>query len=241
MNIANIAANEANRLLAMLPAEDWQAIKKLLTIVTPPTGTILQEIGEPMDHVYFPHSGMISLLTVMKDGRAIETATIGSEGAVGAEMALGVTTAITRGVVQMEMIASRISRKDFMRCVERRAMIQSLAFRSNEALIGQTQQTAACNALHQIEARLARWLLQSQDRSPAKGMVPLTQEFLSEMLAVRRTSVSTTAHVLQSAGLIKYSRGAITIVNRDGLKKKSCECYAAIAKQTERLLSKPLA
>lgn len=240
MNIANIAANEANRLLAMLPAEDWQAVKKLLTIVAPPTGTILQEIGEPMDYVYFPHSGMISLLTVMKDGRAIETATIGNEGAVGAEMALGVTTAITRGVVQMEMIASRISRQDFMRCVGRRAMVQSLAFRSNEALIGQTQQTAACNALHQIEARLARWLLQSQDRSPAKGMVPLTQEFLSEMLAVRRTSVSTTAHVLQSAGLIKYSRGSITILNREGLKKKSCECYVSIAKQTERLLSKPL-
>jgi CRP-like cAMP-binding protein len=241
MNIANNDANGANRLLGMLPAEDWQVIKKLLTIVTPPTGTILQEIGEPMDHVYFPHSGMISLLTVMKDGRAIETATIGSEGAVGAEMALGVTNAITRGVVQMEMTASRISRKDFMKCVERRAAIRSLAFRSNEALIGQTQQTAACNALHQIEERLARWLLQSQDRSPAKGMVPLTQEFLSEMLAVRRTSVSTTAHVLQSAGLIKYSRGAITILNREGLKKKSCECYASIAKHTERLLSKPLA
>ena len=156
-------------------------------------------------------------------------------------MALGVTTAITRGVVQIPMIASRISRRDFMRCVERRSVIRSLAFRSNEALIGQTQQTAACNALHQIEARLARWLLQSQDRSPANGVVPLTQEFLSEMLAVRRTSVSAIAHVLQEEGLIQYRRGAIVIVDREGLKKKSCECYGVIAKQTEGLLSKPLA
>jgi len=241
MDIANTAANVANRLLAMLPVEDWQAIKKHLTIVSPELGTVLQEPGRPMEHVYFPHYGMISLLTVMEDGRGIETATIGNEGAVGAEMALGVSTAITRGVVQMEMTASRISRKDFMRCVERRSVIRSLAFRSNEALLGQIQQTAACNALHHIEARLARWLLQSHDRAPAKGMVLLTQEFLSEMLAVRRTSVSETAHILQSEGLIKYSRGSIKILDREGLKKKSCECYAAIARQTERLLSKPLA
>ena len=178
MDIANNDANGLNGLLRMLPADDWQAIKKFLIIVAPAPGTILQDIGEAMDHVYFPHSGMISLLTVMKDGRAIETATIGSEGAVGAEMALGVTTAITRAVVQIEMIASRISRKDFMRCVERRAVIRSLAFRSNEALIGQTEPTpAACNALHSIEARLARWLLRSQDRAPAKGMVPSPRNF----------------------------------------------------------------
>lgn len=239
MNI-NVPANAANRLLAMLPAEDWQAIKKHLTIVSPDVGTTLQEPGQTMEYVYFPHSGMISLLTVMKDGSAIETATVGNEGAVGTESALGVTTAITRGVVQMPMTASRISRKDFMRCVERRAIIRHLAFRSNEALIGQMQQTAACNALHQIEARLARWLLQSQDRASDGGLVPLTQEFLSEMLAVRRTSVSATAHILQAEGLIQYSRGSIKVLDRDGLKKKSCECYGAIVKQTERLLSKPL-
>jgi CRP-like cAMP-binding protein len=241
MDAPNRVTQAANRLLGMLPADDWQAIKKHLTTVSHDSGTSLQEPGRPMEYVYFPHSGMVSLLTVMKDGRGIETATVGNEGAVGAEAALGVTTAITRGVVQIAMTASRISRKDFMRCVERRTVIRHLAFRANEALLGQMQQTAACNALHQIEARLARWLLQSQDRVSDGGVVPLTQEFLSEMLAVRRTSVSATAHILQSEGLIKYSRGSIKILDRDGLKKKSCECYGAIAKQTEGLLAKPLA
>lgn len=240
MHSANLPANKTNRLLAMLPAEDWQAIRRYLTVISPKPGTMLQEPGRLVEYVYFPHFGMVSLLTVMKDGRVIETATVGNEGAVGTEAALGVTDGITRAVVQIAMTASRISRKDFMRCIDRRVVIRLLAMRANQVLLAQVQQIAACNALHDIEERLARWLLQSQDRSPDSGVVPLTQELLAEMLAVRRTSVSATANILQSEGLIKYSRGAIKIVDREGLKKKSCECYGAIARLTERLLSKPL-
>ena len=238
--MANLAQSPSNRLLALLPAEDRRFIEKLLKDYSSKAGEVLQEPGEPLAYVYFPHTGMVSLLTVMKIGQAIETATIGNEGAIGAEAGAGTTKAITRAVVQIDFSASRMGRTEFLKCVERRPVIRMLAHRATEALIGQMQQTAACNALHSIDTRLARWLLQSQDRSANGNPITLTQEFLSEMLAVRRTSVTEFAKALQDQGLIKYRRGSIEILNRAGLEKKACECYSAVAKQTREITARPL-
>jgi CRP-like cAMP-binding protein len=238
--VANLAQSQSNRLLALLPAEDRRLIDKLLKDYSSKAGEVLQEPGEPLAYVYFPHTGMVSLLTVMKNGQAIETATIGNEGAIGAEAGAGTTKAITRAVVQIDFSASRMGRTEFLKCVERRPVIRMLAHRATEALIGQMQQTAACNALHSIDTRLARWLLQSQDRSANGNPITLTQEFLSEMLAVRRTSVTEFAKALQDQGLIKYRRGSIEILNRAGLEKKACECYGAVAKQTREITARPL-
>jgi CRP-like cAMP-binding protein len=229
----------ANRLLDLLPLADKLALKRYLRPFTAPSRTVLHEPDQPLEHIYFPTDGMISLLTVMEDGRGIETATIGNEGAVGVEAALRIDVALTRAVVQLPLTALRISGRDFVRCVERRSVVRSLAHRAYEGLMSQIQQTAACNGIHKIESRLARWLLQSQDCITGSKL-PLTQEFLAEMLAVRRTSVSEIANTLQTEGLLKYTRGAIEILDREGLRRKSCECYATLRRHTQRLLEKPL-
>ena len=235
--MAKSVRKESSRLLALLPSADRALLEEHLTDFSSASGKVLHEPGQTIDHIYFPHSGMISLLTVMNDGRGIEIATVGSEGAVGVITALGSKSAMARAVVQIEMVASRISRERFLQCVEQSPAILNLVQRANDAFLGQVQQTAACNALHQIEARLARWLLQSHDRTTGDH-VPLTQEFLSEMLAVRRTSVTEVAQALQNEGFIKYRRGNIEIIDRDGLERKACECYGVVAGQTKKLLSK---
>lgn len=235
--MAKVSRNNSNHLLALLPADDYALLEKYLKQVSLPAGELLEEPGQPIEHVFFPLAGMVSILTVMKDGSAIEVATIGSEGVIGAVAALGTRIAISRAVVQLEVTAKRMSRANFLRCTKESPAIRNLVQRSHEALIGQIQQTAACNALHPVEARLARWLLQSHDRTHGDHVL-LTQEFLSEMLAVRRASVSEVAKALQGKGLIKYRRGNIEILDRARLEGKACECYGVVAKQTRKLLAK---
>ena len=221
-----------NRLLEALPPADLSLLMPYLKEVTLEQGEVLQEHGERVDQVYFPHDGIVSLLAVMRQGEAIETATVGREGAVGALSGLGPRRSHTRDVVQVAGSASRISAARFRKAAEENRAIREIIVRYCEMLLIQVQQTAACNALHDVEARLSRWLLQARDRVDA-DTIRLTHEFLSQMLGVRRPTVTVVARMLQDAGLIRYHRGHIEVLDRRGLEARACECYAVIKRQIE--------
>lgn len=222
-----ISEPHANHLLASLPRSDFLDVTPLMTTISLEQGILLHHPGDEVEQVFFPHDGMVSLLAVMKDGAAVETATVGAEGIVGGMAGLGLHKALTRAVVQLPLAASRMSAAAFRKVVQSNDSMRNLIVRANDALLGQVQITAACNALHPIEARLARWILQSSDRTRGDE-IPLTQELLSQMLGVTRSSVSEVASKLQAAGLIRYIRGNIQITNRPALEKATCECYLAI-------------
>jgi len=198
-------------------------------------GLVLVEPGDEFEQVYFPHNGMLSLLAVLRDGKAIETATVGREGVVGAMAGLGLYRSLVRVVVQMPTTLTKIPSSQFRKVAANSEVLRNLCIQYNEVLLSQARVTAACNALHLIEARFCRWLLQSADRAGG-DTVNLTQEFLAEMLGVRRTSVTEVATKLQSAGLIAYSRGVIKILNRPAVAKLSCECYETLLEQSALLL-----
>jgi CRP-like cAMP-binding protein len=181
---------------------------------------------------------MISLLAVMSDGQGIETATVGSEGVVGAMYGFGIRRGFTRAVVQAPLVASRISTAHFHIAVQKSETIRNLMASYIEVLMAQIQQTAACNALHTMESRLARWLLQTRDRIDS-DVLPLTQEFLSQMLGVRRTTVTLVARQLEQAGLVQNRRGRIVVIDRKGLEDVACECYAIIRDQISAALPEP--
>jgi CRP-like cAMP-binding protein len=220
-----------NLLLAGLPKKDLALLTPYLKEIALVQGAVLQEQDEVVDQVYFPHDGIVSLLAVMQQGNAIETATIGNEGAVGSLSGLGPRRSHTRAVVQVSGSASRIPVARFRAAAEQSEAIRDVIGRYGEMLLIQVQQTAACNALHAVEARLSRWLLQARDRL-GSNTIRLTHEFLSQMLGVRRTTVTVVANMLQRAGLIRYHRGTIEIINRQGLEAKACECYETIRRQT---------
>jgi CRP-like cAMP-binding protein len=217
----------ANKLLAALPREHFNMLAPHLTTTTFPQNLVLLETGDEVDQIYFPHNGMLSLLAVMRDGKAIETATVGREGVVGAMAGLGLYRSMVRVVVQLPMTATRISSSHFRKAVAGSEPLRNLCIHYNEVLLTQARVTAACNALHPVEARFARWLLQSADRA-ASDTVALTQELLAEMLGVRRTSVTEVAGKLQADGIISYSRGVIKIIDRSALERVSCECYQTL-------------
>ncbi len=219
-----------NRLLLALTAEDHSLLAPHLKEQSLQLGSLIQEAGELVEYIYFPHQGMVSLLAVMPDGEGIETATVGSEGVVGAMSGFGVRRGFARAVVQAPLVASRISTLQFQAAVQKSETLRNLMASYNESLLGQVQQTAACNALHTMESRLARWLLQTRDRIDT-DVLPLTQEFLSQMLGVRRTTVTLVTRQLEQAGLIQNRRGRIVIVDRKGLEDVACECYSIIRDQ----------
>jgi CRP-like cAMP-binding protein len=224
-----------NRLLAALDPEHIALIAPHLTSIELEQGAMLHEQGERIERVYFPHSGMISLVAVMQQGNAVETATIGREGAVGATSGLGPRHAFTRAVVQMPGTASQIATSKLQQAVRQSTAIRDIIVHYNEILLAQVQQSAACNALHEAEARFCRWLLQSRDRSDS-DIVPITQEFLAQMLGVRRTTVTLVAQSLQDDGLLRYRRGRIEIVDRAGLEARACECYGIVRREIEQHL-----
>ena len=223
-----------NKLLASLPRDHFDRLLPHLVTLSLPQGDVLVEAGDEVDQVYFPHYGMLSLLAVLRDGKAIETATVGREGVVGAMAGLGLYKSLVRVVVQMPMACSRIPATHFRTAAASSDPVRNLCIRYNEVLLSQARVTAACNALHSIEARFCRWLLQSADRG-ASDTITLTQEFLAEMLGVRRTSVTEVASKVQSAGLITYSRGVIRILDRPALLRMSCECYETLLDQSAML------
>jgi CRP-like cAMP-binding protein len=224
-----------NRLLESLPAEDYGLISPHLAQVDIERGRLLYDPGDRIDTVYFPQDGVISLMTLMDNGAAIESATIGREGALGLMAAVAPRQSLSRAIVQTPVKASRISAAQLHEAWEKSARLRDLVDRHNEALFGHAIQSVACNALHSVEARFCRWLLTCHDRI-STDTVALTQEFLADMLGVQRTTVTAVARTLQEKGVIRYRRGVVDIVDRPGLEVLTCECYGVIHRTYERLL-----
>jgi len=235
---ATASSGASNLLLATLDAASLSLLEPHLRQVSLVQGQVLQEQEAPVEKVYFPVSGVISLISVMQGGEVVETAMVGREGAVGAFGGLGPWNAFTRAVVQLPGLAAVIPVAQFQAAVAQSDRIRNIVLRYKEAMLAQVQQTAACNALHHLEERLARWLLQALDRSDGSNL-PLTQDLISQMLAVRRTTVTLIAGKLQEVGLISYRRGHIEIVDRLKLEEAACECYHTIRRRTDAVFRTP--
>lgn len=223
----------ANHLLASLSYSNFDEVFPLLKSIAINQGDVLQDPGEEAEHVYFPHNGMISLLAVMKDGRAVQTAGIGAEGAVSALAGIGPHCPSTRAVAQLPLVASQVSSVALRKTARSSDELRIMLLRAHEAVLAQVQITAACNALHTVEQKLARWLLQSGNGGGST--IPLTQEMIAQMLGVTRGSISEAAQKLQERGLIRYVRGKVEILDRQGLENGACECYATIRDATHRI------
>ncbi|HET7848517.1 MAG TPA: Crp/Fnr family transcriptional regulator [Pseudolabrys sp.] len=221
-----------NRLLAHLPGEAFALLRPDLRQTIIPAGMIMLEAGRPIEKIYFPQTGLASLLVVTRDGGAIESSTIGREGAVGLHCGLGDRLSFTRAVAQIGGRFSVLRAARFAQIVQDFPDVRNLISNYTEVLWAETQQIAACNAVHDASSRLCRWLLQSADRV-GSDQLTLTQEFLAQMLGVRRTTVTLLAQALQKKGVIKYSRGQISILERGALEACACECYHVI--QDDRL------
>lgn len=222
-----IVAHSKNLLLSALSREDYALLRPHLAEVRLKQKDILQQPNAPITHVYFPLGGMISMLAILNTGEAIEIAAIGREGAVGARVGQRPEIAFAQAIVQLPGTALKITIEKFHETIRKSPAIVDLAACASEIMAVNLQQSAACNALHPLEARLARWLLHSRDRFDADEM-PLSHSFLSEMLGVRRTTVSLAAQTLQNAGVIHYSRGKISVADRKGLLTVSCDCYRTV-------------
>ncbi len=223
-----------NRILGQLSADELKSVQPWLTLMDLRSNVVLHEPGQPIERVYFPLSGMISLLAVMQSGEAIETGIVGSDGLVGGDAAIN-GHVFGQGTVQLDGAALTMPKARFVDAYLAHPHLRNLVDRYQSILLMQAQQNAACHALHSVRSRLCRWLLQSQDMIGSDTFI-LTQEFLSHMLGVRRNTVSVEAHAVQEAGLIRYSRGHITILNRDGLEDCACECYSVIRAETDRVM-----
>jgi CRP-like cAMP-binding protein len=224
-----------NSLLEKLPADDQALIAPHLLQVDLERGRLLYDPGDPIDHVYFPHDGVISLMTLMENGAAIESATIGPEGALGLMAAVAPRLSLSRAIVQTPLRASRISAERMHEAWSKSMKLRHLVDRHTEALYGHAIQSVACNALHSVEARFCRWLLTCHDRI-STDTIALTQEFLADMLGVQRTTVTAVARSMQEKGVIRYRRGVVDIIDRQALEAMACECYGVIRRTYSRLL-----
>ena len=225
-----------NLFLKILPPRESALLTPALQFSELKQGELLGEPGQPIADVVFVEAGMVSLLTTMQDGTAIEIATLGRESIFGVLTALGNHRSNVRAVVQIDGAGWRIRAADFRTAVEKSRSLRHLVLLSSELAVAQMQQTAACNALHSAERRLCRWILQVHDRID-NDVIELTQDFLAQMLAVRRPTVTLIAQSLQGAGLIRYRRGRITILNHAGLEKLACECVDEMRTKTRHILS----
>jgi CRP-like cAMP-binding protein len=231
------AARSANRLFVALPDDAWNHLAPKLEIVPLTVRQELIEAGRPFHHVYFMLTGVTSLVSALEDGSIIEVATVGNEGMVGLAAFLGTATLPLTAFVQVPGEALRLSVAALAEETRGGGPLNDALRLYTQALLNQIAQSAACNRIHAIEERCARWLLMTHDRVTADEF-PLTQEFLSQMLGVRRAGVSVAAGMLQKAGLIAYQRGKIRIIDRVGLEEASCECYELIRREYDRLLPK---
>ena len=226
---------ERNRLLAVLPAADRERLYPHLEPVSMALGDVVYESGSLQEYVYFPTTSIVSLLYVMADGASAEIAVVGNDGMVGIALFMGGETTPSRAVVQSAGSAFRLSGHVLKREFTRGGALQHLLLRYTQALLTQMAQTAVCNRHHSIDQQLCRWLLLSHDRLSSNTLI-MTQELIANMLGVRREGVTEAAGALQDAGLIRYSRGRITIVDRPGLERRSCECYDVVRRESDRLL-----
>jgi CRP-like cAMP-binding protein len=227
-----------NSLLQALPPDDLARLAPHLIQVELERGRLLYDPGDPIDVVYFPHDGVISLMTLMENGAAIESTTIGPEGALGLMAAVAPRQSLSRAIVQTPLRAARISAERLHEIWEKSLALRHLVDRHTEALYGHAIQSVACNALHSVEARFCRWLLTCHDRI-SSDTVALTQEFLADMLGVQRTTVTAVARSLQEKGAIRYRRGVVDIIDRGALQAMTCECYGVIRDNYTRLLGVP--
>ncbi len=231
---------QQNHLLAALPAVEWARWQPQLESVAMPLGHVLYESGGTLSHVYFPTTAIVSLLYVMENGASAEIAVVGNEGLVGISLFMGGESTSSRAVVQSAGQGFRLKAQQVKEEFHRAGPVLHLLLRYTQALITQMSQTAVCNRHHTLDQQLCRWLLLSMDRLEGIDLV-MTQELIANMLGVRREGVTEAAIKLQQGGLIRYARGHITVLDRDGLEKRTCECYAVVRKEYERLLPRKTA
>ena len=234
------AEQRENSLLAALPDPEWRRWEPLLEQVDMPLGQILYESGATLTHVYFPTTSIVSLLYVMENGASAEIAVVGNEGLVGISLFMGGESTPSRAVVQSAGRGFRLKAQLMKEEFERAGPVLHLLLRYTQALITQMSLTAVCNRHHTIDQQLCRWLLLSLDRLRANELA-MTQELIANMLGVRREGVTEAAQKLQESGLISYTRGRITVLDRPGLEKRTCECYAVVKREYDRLLPEGLA
>ena len=223
-------------MLASLPADVFSALSPHLKLVELKFGDVLAETGGAVRKVYFPYSGVISLVVELDVGSMIETAMVGRDGVLSAAAALDGKVSLNKGVVQLAGSAGVMEVDQLRRLAKEFEPFREILIRHEQVLFAQSQQSAACNASHTVEARMCRWLLHMRDFAGGDDLL-LTQEFLAQMLGVRRTSVTVVASPLRKAGLIDYTRGRIRLRDVEGLKKEACECYATVKAHYQRLLS----
>ena len=229
-----IPAQIPNKILAALPVEEYGRLLPQLEQLPLAHGTILYEADDQINDVYFPNTGIVSLVTHLQEGASVEVGLTGREGMVGISVVLGDSIAPNQAIVQISGGAMRLAADALREEISRGGRLQSLLLRYVQILLRQTSQTAACNRTHHVGGRLARWLLTCHDRVESDEL-PLTQEFIAEMLGTRRSGVSEAAVILQAMGLIRYVRGHITVLDREGLEEYACECYGVVKKDFDRL------
>ncbi len=226
-----------NLLLASLAKDDLAALQPHLRSITLKQGVILYDTGDALERTYFLDTGIISLVVPLKSGQMVEIGMIGRDGVVGGSAALDGRLSLNKAIVQIAGEGAWIEASRLRKLADASAAFRTTLIRHEQLILIQAQQSAACNASHTVETRLARWLLRARDLLGADNL-SFTQEFLGQMLGVRRSSVSIVANELQSQGLIRYRRGHIHIDNLDGLRDAACECYGAVKNQSKRLLGK---
>jgi CRP-like cAMP-binding protein len=226
---------ERNHLLRSIPPEEYERIRPLLEPMQVKVMDIYAEPGDPVKHVYFPGSSVISLMRKTKEGALVENGTIGREGMAGLEIVQGVDWALSITAGEVPGDALRMSAREFGALLPELPQLELLLRRYGAYFLSQVAQTLTCNSMHPVEQRCARWLLMTQDRVGAESFL-LTHEVLSQMLAVRRAGVTESAVALQRAGYIKYSRGNVRVLDRAGLESAACECYGIVRKHRDRLL-----
>lgn len=224
-----------NRLLALLPETERRRLLQHAEKVTAGGRDVIHKTNIPISHVYFPLSGMVSLVMSTKDGATLEVGTIGNEGMVGMPVFFGAERSPMEGIWQVGGDAFRTTTKEFLQHLQQGGALRSVLQLFSQALLNQISQSVVCNRLHPVEQRLCRWLLMTHDRAGADDF-PLTQQFVAQMLGVRRPSVTVAAGLLQLRGLIRYNRGNLTVLDRARLEKGSCECYELVRLESERLL-----
>jgi len=224
-----------NRLIAALPAAVYEHLSPHFELVPMPLGRVVYESGSELNHVYFPTTAIVSLLYVMIDGASAEIGVVGNEGIIGVALFMGGETMPNRAVVQSAGHAFRLKGELLKQEFNRAGELHHLLLRYTQALLTQMSQTAVCNRHHSIDQQLCRWLLLSLDRLPDNELV-MTQELIANMLGVRREGVTEAAGKLQKAGLVRYNRGHITVLDRPGLEARTCECYRVVREEYDRLL-----
>jgi CRP-like cAMP-binding protein len=225
-----------NHFLQSISPGDFELLRPHLQAVKLPHGQILFDQGDIIKHVYFPIGGVVSLVVPLADGQQIEAGMIGKDGVVGTSAALDGAKSLNRAIVQVPDEALMIDLASVKAAVGASRSLRVKFYQHDQMILAQAQQSAACNAVHEIEARLCRWILRTRDLVESDKL-NLTQEFLAQMLGVRRTSVTLAARHLQAVGFIKYRRGQIEILDRDGLEEAACECYEAVRTQQARMLT----